>query len=154
MFNYIILGLPITIGEDLMSALQTVLATPEMTSGYVSAVVITGLVVVFACLVILVLFLYIMGFIFNRDKRSGKKNVAAVTDKPVSPEIKPVKANSSTKAVQGGISNEIVAAISAAIAMIGEKTGKKLKIKGIKRASRQGSNSWANAGKVDNTRPF
>lgn len=137
-----------------MSAYQTILASPEMTSSYVAAVVITGLVVVFACLIILVLFLYLMGFIFNRDKKTKKKDNIAVSGSSAAKGQNTADSVGKTSTVKSGISNEVVAAISAAIAMIGEKAGKKLLVKRITRSSKRGVNSWAQAGKIDNTRPF
>lgn len=125
----------------------------EMTSSYVAAVVVTGLVVVFSCLIILVLFLYLMGAVFNKSKKSntdgglgsGTKNVSAakveLTKMSVAA-IEPV-----------GINEEIVAAISAAIAMIGASSGKKLLVKSISKSGAK-RNPWAQAGKIDNTRPF
>lgn len=137
-----------------MSAYQTVLASNEMTPSYVAAVVITGLVVVFSCLVILVLFLYFMGLIFNRNKKNKKKDKITVSDSTPSVGHNSVKAPGVTAPVKGGISGDVVAAISAAIAMIGEKAGKKLFVRRITRSSKRGVNPWAQAGKIDNTRPF
>lgn len=125
----------------------------EMTSSYVAAVVVTGLVVVFSCLVILVLFLYIMGAVFNRIKKSKSQGSLGSDVKNVSAAKIELTKMSAAAIEPAGINEEIVAAISAAIAMIGESSGKKLLIKSISKSGTR-RNSWAQAGKIDNTRPF
>ncbi len=125
----------------------------EMTSSYVAAVVVTGLVVVFSCLVILVLFLYIMGAVFNRIKKSKSQGSLGSDVKNVSAAKIELTKMSAAAIEPAGINEEIVAAISAAIAMIGESSGKKLLIKSISKSGIR-RNSWAQAGKIDNTRPF
>lgn len=126
----------------------------EMTSSYVAAVVITGLVVVFSALLILVGLLYLMGAIFHRKKKPVEAVKPASIAKP-SPATNAtiIKASDAAVAEQNGLSEEIVAAISAAIAMISESSGKKLLIKSISRSGNS-RNSWSQAGKLDNTRPF
>ncbi len=126
----------------------------EMTSSYVAAVVVTGLTVVFACLIILVLFLYLMGAIFNKTKKSKAQggSDSAVKNTPAA-KVELTKISDAAVLPANGISEEIVAAISAAIAMIGESSGKKLLIKSISKSGAR-RNSWAQAGRIDNTRPF
>lgn len=130
------------------------LLAQEMTSSYVAAVVVTGLVVVFACLIILVLFLYLMGAIFNKTKKTKAQggSDSAVKNIPAA-KVELNKISDAAVLPSNGISEEIVAAISAAIAMIGESSGKKLLIKNISRSGAR-RNSWAQAGRIDNTRPF
>lgn len=130
------------------------LLAQEMTSSYVAAVVVTGLVVVFSCLIILVLFLYLMGAIFNRTKNTkGQGGSDSAVTKTSAAKVEITKISDAAVLPSNGISEEIVAAISAAIAMIGESSGKKLLIKNISRSGAR-KNSWAQAGKIDNTRPF
>lgn len=126
----------------------------EMTSSYVAAVVVTGLTVVFACLIILVLFLYLMGAVFNKTKKSKAQSGSdsAVKNTPAA-KVELTKISDAAVLPVNGISEEIVAAISAAIAMIGESSGKKLLIKSISKSGAR-RNSWAQAGRIDNTRPF
>ena len=130
------------------------LLAQEMTSSYVAAVVVTGLVVVFACLIILVLFLYLMGAIFNKTKKTKAQggSDSAVKNIPAA-KVELNKISDAAVLPSNGISEEIVASISAAIAMIGESSGKKLLIKNISRSGAR-RNSWAQAGRIDNTRPF
>lgn len=126
----------------------------EMTSSYVAAVVVTGLTVVFACLIILVLFLYLMGAIFNKTKKSKAQggSDSAVKNTPAA-KVELTKISDAAVLPANGISEEIVAAISATIAMIGESSGKKLLVKSISKTGAR-RNSWAQAGRIDNTRPF
>lgn len=133
---------------------QMLMLAEEMTSSYVAAVVITGLVVVFSALLILVALLYLMGAIFHRKKKPADAAKPASTAKP-SPAAGAtiIKASDAAVVEQNGLSEEIVAAISAAVAMISESSGKKLLIKSISRSGNSRS-SWAQAGKIDNTRPF
>lgn len=133
---------------------QMLMLAEEMTSSYVAAVVITGLVVVFSALLILVALLYLMGAIFHRKKKPADAAKPASTAKP-SPSAGAtiIKASDVAVVEQNGLSEEIVAAISAAVAMISESSGKKLLIKSISRSGNSRS-SWSQAGKIDNTRPF
>jgi len=133
---------------------QMMMLAEEMTSSYVAAVVVTGLVVVFACLIILVLFLYLMGAIFNKSKKSKTDGGLGSEAKNVSAaKVELTKISDVAVLPSNSINEEIVAAISAAIAMIGENSGKKLLIKSISKSVSRRS-SWAQAGRIDNTRPF
>ena len=125
----------------------TVLAVQEMNSEFITTVVVTGLVVVFSALILLVLFISIFGMGFKALSKTDKPKET----KPQAPtiqqltELKPVTEN--------GIEDEIIAVIAAAISAISSETGKKLAIRSIKRADRS-VNAWAGAGVLENTRPF
>ncbi len=123
---------------------------PEMTTSYVASVVITGLTVVFLALLILIFFFKILGFIFGREK---KPKTVAKTE-----EVKPVAvaepAVSVAPVIDDGVEEEIVAVIMAAIAAMSEQSGKKLRLASIKPSSRASRPAWAQAGLIDNTRPF
>lgn len=136
---------------NLMSSLHA--EEIDMNIEYVSSVVITGITVVFIGLIVLVLILYVFGFISNiKTKSSDKKKVIKSADKSdskVTAGIKTAKA----PVIDDGIEEEIVAVISAAVAAMSEKSGKKLILKSIK-ASKSQRSAWAAAGLIDNTRPF
>lgn len=111
-------------------------------------VVLVGLVVVFAVLLILVAFCSITGKIFSSSKKDKKKA-------DVAPALKAVSAPAPV--VEDGIGDDVVAAISAAIACImGE--GVPFTVKSISKkktvASASGRPAWSAAGIADNTRPF
>lgn len=136
---------------NLMSSLHA--EEIDMNIEYVSSVVITGITVVFIGLIVLVLILYVFGFISNiKTKSSDKKKVIKSADKSDSKVTAGIK---TTKApvIDDGIEEEIVAVISAAVAAMSEKSGKKLILKSIK-ASKPQRSAWAAAGLIDNTRPF
>lgn len=117
-------------------------------------VVLTGFVVVFAVLVLLIFIIKLYGSIVTSAQQASKnkkKVVEKQKDMPIS--VKPVKSVSvPAPAAQDGVSEEVVAVISAAVsAMYGSP--EKARIKSIKKSG-GGRSAWANAGLLDNTRPF
>ena len=118
-------------------------------------VVLTGFVVVFAMLILLILIIKIYSTIVQKaqsagsNRKKGKKNTEETpAEKPVAPA--PAVA---AKNVTEGISDEVVAVISAAVATL-YGSSEKAKIKSIKKSSDGGRSAWAKAGVLDNTRPF
>lgn len=118
-------------------------------------VILTGFVVVFAMLIFLILIIKAYGFIIASVQNRGKKKTiekvgnAEKTEKAAvaapSPQITPAPE-------ADGVSEEIAAVISAAVAaMYG--SSEKVRIKSIKKSS-GGRSAWANAGVLNNTRPF
>ncbi|MED9968921.1 MAG: OadG family transporter subunit [Ruminococcus sp.] len=121
-------------------------------------VILTGFAVVFAVLLLLIAIikLYSTIVIKVQDRSIVKKNkkvkVAQPGDTLKKPVVIPVQKNTADEpAVSDGIDDEVVAVIAAAVtAMYGTKG--KAKIKSIKKSG--GRSAWANAGILDNTRPF
>lgn len=115
-------------------------------------VVLTGFVVVFAVLVLLIFIIKVYGGIVTKVQQTGKKKKKLVEEQTaVSVPAKPVAA-APAPVVQDGVSEEVVAVISAAVAtMYGSP--EKARIKSIKKSG-GGRSAWANAGLLDNTRPF
>ena len=119
-------------------------------------VVLTGFVVVFAMLILLIFIIKIYSAIVQKaqsagsNSKKGKKNKDEKTaEKPVATSAPAVTASTATD----GISDEVVAVISAAVAtMYG--SSEKARIKSIKKSSDGGRSAWAKAGVLDNTRPF
>ena len=111
-------------------------------TGEVVMTVITGLVIVFAMLVLLCVIIFIFGKIMDR----GNKN------KPEAPKAaKPApKAAKPAPEAEKGVSPSVVAAISAAIACILGKG--KFTIRKITRTS--GRKAWGSTGAAENVRPF
>ncbi|MFZ2539422.1 MAG: OadG family transporter subunit [Oscillospiraceae bacterium] len=124
--------------------------------GYELAVVIVGLVVVFAVLLILVVLCELMGNTFKNIDKNKKAKLDAKTnetkeDKATSNSVIKAVANA-TPVVESGITDDVVAAISAAIACI-MGSGNKFAVKSINRV--KGSRpAWNMAGIAENTRPF
>lgn len=133
-------------------------AAKELTmgeKGIASAkVVLTGFIVVFSMLLFLILIIKLYSTIVQKAQNGGKKkkktNVTNTKQTAPAPVI--AQAATPTPAVSDGVSEEVVAVISAAVAtMYGSP--EKAKIKSIKK-SNGGRSAWANAGVLDNTRPF
>ena len=108
-------------------------------------VVLTSITLVFAMLVALCLIITVEGKIFDaiKNKKNGTKTAPKAPAAPAAP------------AADGSIPGEIVAAIAAAVASLGEN----LTIRGIHRVqkktatgSRRGA--WGDAGVTQNTTPF
>lgn len=121
----------------------------EMEWSYVGAVVISGLVIVFVALILLIISVWIMGKIFDAIKASKNKKKAPAAEKAApapAPAAKPA-------AVDNDDESEIIAVISAAVAMMSEQSGVPLRIRSIKRSS-GGRNAWAAAAANENTKIF
>ena len=113
--------------------------------------VLTGLVVVFVALGLLILLLTIMGKILGG---TGKKPAPA---KAAAPKAAPAPAKKPAPVVTAAddIDGEIAAAITAALAVIlaEEGSGKSYVVKSVKRV-RSGKGAWGQAGLAENVRPF
>lgn len=112
----------------------------------------SGLLVVFSVLVILIVLCWLLGKILNLGKKSGS------SDQPKEKK-KAAKANEASAPAAASIQNEqneenegVLVAIFAAVAsMMG---GKPFALKSIRRADKAGRNIWNAAGLAENTRPF
>ena len=122
-----------------------------MDLGFDVVVTITGIVLVFAILVLLMAIITLEGKIF--DAMNGKKAVAkaapkAPAAKPAAPAAKPAAAQApAAPQVEQGIPADVVAAIMAAIYSMGNG-------KYVLKAVRRGKNGWGKAGVNDTTAPF
>lgn len=124
----------------------------QMELSYVFAVVITGLVVVFLGLVLLIAFISLIGAFF---KKADKNKKAAKTEKSVAAPA-PKTAPAAVKPVQASDDDEVIAVISAAVAMMSETDGTSYMIKSVRAASNgvPARNAWASAGLRESTNPF
>lgn len=126
--------------------------TVEQEAQIALVVLITGLVVVFAVLIVLTGIIKGYGSIVHglgQKKKAGK-----TPEKEAPPALKPVQnvASAPVPAVQAGIPGEVIAAISAAVYMM---DGGASTVKSIRRAPQQSNRSaWGMAGLLENTRPF
>ncbi|MCR4926113.1 MAG: OadG family protein [Clostridiales bacterium] len=127
---------------------------------FAGLVTVTGLLIVFSVLILLIIIFKLFGVIMSAISKAKKKksklalkNKSASVANSNSNNVKAEEKASPATApkVEKGISNEIVAVIAAAVAAFGGG-----KIKSIKKSSTKsnGRSSWANAGVVDNTKPF
>lgn len=123
----------------------------QMDMSYVFAVVITGLVVVFLGLVLLIAFISLIGAFFKKADQNKKAANAEKNAAPV-----PKKAPAAVKPVQASEDDEVIAVISAAVAMMSEADGTVYRVKSVKAASNgvPARNAWASAGLRESTNPF
>ena len=115
-----------------------------MDLGYDVIVTITGIVLVFLILVLLMAIITLEGKIF--DAMNGKK-AAAKPAAPVKQAAAPAPAKAAAPQVEAGIPGDVVAAIMAAIYSMGNG-------KYVLKAVRRGKNGWGKAGVNDTTAPF
>ncbi len=124
-------------------------AAAEFTWTQAFTVMLSGIVIVFAALILFVIIFWLFGKIFGRKKKAEKKQKAIVTEVQAQPKKAPVPVQAA-QAPAG--EEEIVAAITAAIMAF---TGSgNFTIRRITRAQQSGRPVWAHAGIVENTRPF
>lgn len=126
----------------------------DMNFEYVASVVITGITVVFIGLILLVVILLLFGLISKVRRKSAGKKVRTDSEIKADKVLLPSEEiSSAVPEIEDEIEEEIVAVISAAIAHMSAKSGKKLTLKSVKTAKPQRT-AWAAAGLIDNTRPF
>ena len=127
----------------------------DLDAGTISSVVITGIVVVFIGLILLIVCVSIYGAIFNSasKKRAQKAEAEKKLAEKAAEPVEAVMGERSAPAVEDGIEEETVAVIMAAIAAMSASSGKKLVLKSVKTSKPQRS-AWSSAGIVENTRPF
>ncbi|HOP09996.1 MAG TPA: OadG family protein [Oscillospiraceae bacterium] len=128
----------------------------EMSKGELSLLTtLTGLIIVFAILIILTLVISLFGKIGAASAaKPGKKTDKAADSNP-KPPVK--TAPPVSKSVQTTEDDSLIAVIAAAVHAFGESVGQKLAIKSVQRVprkSKDGRSAWANAGVRDNTRSF
>lgn len=110
-------------------------------------VTLTGLVIVFLALILLVVILSIFSGVFGRV---GKKKAAP---RPVETPPAVYNAPAPAPAASDGVGDEIVAVIAAAVEYAYSGTGKKPVIKSVM-PSKKDRSAWGAAGVADNTRAF
>lgn len=143
-----------------ISAIGPAINAAEMTiaeKGISSAkVILTGFVVVFAVLFLLIGIIKIYSAIVGKAQGTGKKAKKQKSKSPETPKrvTKAAEVTSQTapEEASDAVPEEIIAVISAAVATLyGGRD--KVRIKSVKKSS-AGRPAWANAGVLDNTRPF
>lgn len=107
---------------------------------YSLKVMVLGMLIVFCGLAILICILYLMGAVMGRKKEAPKAAAPA-------PAPAPVPAPVVEEDVPQEDQDELIAVISAAIAMMSQD-GKKLAVRSVRRADRA-ENPWARAGRLE-----
>ena len=121
-----------------------------MDLGYDVIVTITGIVLVFLILVLLMAIITLEGKIFDamNGKKAAAKAAPKAAAKPAAPAAKPAAAQApAAPQVEQGIPADVVAAIMAAIYSMGNG-------KYVLKAVRRVKNGWGKAGVNDTTAPF
>lgn len=112
---------------------------------------VTGIVVVFLILLLLVFILWALGKVMNIQFKSkitpAEKSAAAA---PVTVSAPPAV----SEEYEDDDDDEIIAVIAAAIAAYGEAEGKQYRIASVKRKEKSLRSNWSVAGINENTRPF
>ena len=119
-----------------------------MDLGFDVVVTITGIVLVFLILILLMAIITLEGKIFdsmNAKKKAAKEAAKAPAVQPAAPVQQAAAAPAPQ--VEEGIPGDVIAAIMAAIHAMGNG-------KYTLRAVRRGTNGWGNAGVNDTTAPF
>ena len=119
-----------------------------MDLGFDVVVTVTGIVLVFLILVLLMAIITLEGKIFdsmNAKKKAAKEAAKAPAAKPAAPVQQAAAAPAPQ--VEAGIPGDVVAAIMAAIHAMGNG-------KYTLKAVRRGTNGWGKAGVNDTTAPF
>ncbi len=124
----------------------------ENFSEYGGNVTLSGVLIVFAMLVLLVFIISIFGFVMsrlaggaNKPKKVKEPKIEKKTEVPKVPVV---------TATANAEEEDVIAAISAAVMMMYEGTGKTPVIRSIRPAVKGVRSAWATAGVVNNTRPF
>lgn len=111
-------------------------------------VLVTGFVVVFAVLVLLIAIIKIYGTIVYKAQNRPKKDKSKDDDD--TPKGTGAGGGTAAGGTSGGISGDVLACIAAAVeAMYGAGA---VRIRNIQKVSKR--SAWANAGVLANTRPF
>lgn len=150
--NLLIMGVYVVLPTSFIS-----MALGNIDWTQVATVVIAGFSIVFGVLLTLILIFYIFGLIVSKTIEKSKKNKQGKSDAGnAAPAVTPAPKNvahAPAPVVQDGVSGEVVAAITAAIAA-SEGADRPFVIRSIKKKSVSGRNPWASAAVSDNTKPF
>lgn len=129
----------------------------QMSLSQMIAVMLTGMVVVFLALILLIIIIDCLGKAFDNYNSKKKNEVATVKNtapvKPVStPKVEPVPVIEQSNEDE----DEIIAVISSAVAMMSLADGKNYRVKSVKAINgvSSGRPAWSMAGLRENTRPF
>ncbi len=132
---------------------QQQLADPDYWSS-VGIIALTGILVVFLILAILIFFFYGMGAIFKAiDKSKAAKKAAAAAEKQAAAPA-PAPAPVVEDVADDEDEEEIIAVISAAIAAYAEEDGTSYTIRSIRRKGDRTRSAWSMAGINANMRQF
>ena len=137
-----------------VSVLQPIAAELSLSEKGIAAakVILTGFVVVFSVLLLLIGIIKLYSLIVGKAQSVGSKRSVKSSGESVKlPSVVRETVDEEEQTSGEGVPEEVVAVIAAAVASLYGSQGK-ARIKSIRRAG--GRSAWANAGVLDNTRPF
>lgn len=139
-------------GTGSQSIAEQQLADPDYWSS-VGIIALTGILVVFLILAILIAFFYLLGVIFKAiDKKKAEK---AAEKAAVEQKAAPAPVIEEAEVEETDDEDEVMAVIAAAVAAYGAAEGKSYSIRDVKkRGDGRVRSAWSLAGIQDNTRPF
>lgn len=135
---------------------------PDTGAGFTATVVIAGVGIVVGMLLLLIVVFYAFGAVVSNAEKAAKKRkmhkmeqkMEAQPSVAPAPSVPKPAAAVPAPEVENGISGEIVAVISAAVAA-SEGSGAVVRsIRAVKNNTVASRNPWAAAAVLDNTRPF
>ncbi len=132
--------------------------TDELNDSQMWGVTLAGVGIVFACLILLVVVIWLFGKIFdviNQSKKDKAAAIAAQNAPKVSAKPAPAPA-APAPVVSTEDEDEVIAVISAVIAAMSEQDGKVYKLHSVKPAATSlgGRTAWAMDGRRQNVMPF
>lgn len=122
--------------------------------GSVGIITITGILVVFFILAILIFLFWLMGNIFQNIDKSRKAKAEAAKAAAAKAAPAPAPAPVEEIAEEEDNDDEIMAVISAAIAAYAEEEGTSYTIRDVRKRDKRARSAWSLAGIGENTRPF
>ncbi len=128
-----------------------ILAVEPSLGETITVTTLTGILIVFAALILLIFIIWLFGKFFSGASKADKK--AAKKEAPV--KAAPAAAPVILPAATAQSDDDIIAVIAAAVAMYGESEGKRYAVRSVRRAANAGGRSaWAAAGIAQNVRSF
>lgn len=125
-----------------------ILAAQKSLGDTILVTTITGMLIVFAALILLIFIIWLFGKAFSGVSKNETKAEKAVSVKTAA--SAPVVIPAATQS-----NDDIIAVIAAAVAVYGESEGKKYAVRSVRRAANTGGRSaWAAAGIAENVRSF
>ncbi len=137
------------IQREVVKMQNLILAAQKSLGDTILVTTITGMLIVFAALILLIFIIWVFGKFFSGVSKNDKKaeKVAPVKSAPAAaPVVLPAATQSN---------DDIIAVIAAAVAVYGESEGKKYAVRSVRRSANTGGRSaWAAAGIAENVRSF
>lgn len=139
-------------GDAEKSVAQQQISDPDYW-GSVGIITLTGILVVFLILAILIFFFWLLGTLFKAVDKSKKKKQEAAAAAKAQEVVQKVVEEPAVEEIDEVDDGELIAVISAAIAAYTDDEG--FTIKSVrKHEGKRARSAWSAAGITENTRPF